>query len=182
VNVLALLGLWMTCTVLGPALVNVAAAARYPLPEGLELTVAQREGYHGGWDRPLGETMAAFYARYPEWASVPLPADRYSNGWYYAMQQRGDDQARPIADRYRAALEAREAWTAGASRFFPPALLQRALARHAGTDLEAYLAYLDSVAAHHETLKRHFLPVIFSDRTVAEVDWQAAPRHHFRDR
>lgn len=181
VNVLALLGLWMIGAVLGPALVNVAGAARYPLPEGLELTVAQREGYHSAWDRPLDETMQAFYARYPEWKPVPLPADRYSNGWYYAMQQRGDDQAQPIADRYRSALEERERWIARASSLLPPALLQRALTRLAGTDLHGYLAYLDSVADYHEQLKRHFFPVIFSERTVADVDWQAAPRHHFRD-
>jgi hypothetical protein len=26
-------------------------------------------------------------------------------------------------------------------------------------------------------LKQHFLPVIFSDQTVADVDWRAAPVH-----
>jgi ABC-2 type transport system permease protein len=181
VNILVLLGIWIGTAVMGPALVNVAAAARYPLPEGLELTVAQREGYHSAWDRPLPETMAAFYERYPEWASVPLPADRYSNGWYYAMQQRGDDLAEPIARRYRASLINRERLAARASSLFPPVVLQRALTRLAGTDLQSYLGYLDSVAAHHEQLKRHFLPVIFSDRTVHDVDWNAAPRHRYRD-
>ncbi len=182
VNALLLLGLWMTLTIVGPALTNAAAAARFPVPEGLELTIAQREGYHSGWDRPLDETMQAFYARYPQWASVPIPADRYSNGWYYAMQQRGDDLAAPIARRYRAALEAREQWTAGWVSLFPPAVLQRALSRVAGTDLQSYLAYLDSVSAYHESLKEHFFPIVFGNQTVADVDWSAVPRHSFRDR
>jgi ABC-2 type transport system permease protein len=60
-------------------------------------------------------------------------------------------------------------------------LLQRALAASAGTDLDAYLRYLDSVADYHEALKRHFFPIVFSDKTVAEVDWSAAPKHRHRD-
>ena len=181
VNVLVLLGIWIVCTVLGPALVNVAAAARFPLPEALELTVLARQGYHSSWDRPLAKTMAPFYQRYPEWRHVTLPTDRYSNGWYYAMQQRGDDLAQPAAERYRRSLEARELWVATWSRLFPPAALERLLTGVAHTDLAAYLAYLDSVAAHHERLKQHFFPVIFSEWSMAEVDFTAAPRHHYRD-
>lgn len=43
------------------------------------------------------------------------------------------------------------------------------------------LRYLDAVAAYHETLKRHFFPVIFCERTIADVDWTQTPRHHHRD-
>lgn len=181
VNVLALLAVWVLWTALGPALVNVAAAARFPLPEALELTVLQRQGYHGAWDEPLPEVMQAFYQRYPEWRNVPVPTDRYSNAWYYAMQQRGDDAAADAAARYRASLEARDRWVHRASWWCPPAALQRALSRVARTDLAAGLAYLDSVAAYHEALKRHFFPVIFGNHSIAEVDWTAVPRHHHRD-
>ncbi|MFN7976555.1 MAG: ABC transporter permease subunit [Vicinamibacterales bacterium] len=71
VNALALLGLWLAWVVVGPTLVATAASARFPAPETLELTVQQRQGYHGAWDRPVAETMAAFYRRYPEWAATP---------------------------------------------------------------------------------------------------------------
>lgn len=181
-NILALLGVWIVATVLGPALITVAAAARFPLQEAMELTVLQRQGYHSAWDEPLTNTMAAFYRRYPEWQSVPIPADRYSNGWYYAMQQRGDDAARDAAERYRRSLVQRDGWIGGISWWLPPAALQRALSRTAGTDLDAYLRYLDSVADYHESLKRHFFPVVFSEMTVADVDWTAAPRHRHADR
>jgi ABC-2 type transport system permease protein len=180
-NVLVLLGVWVAWTALGPALLNVAAAATFPLPEALELTVLQRQGTHGAWDEPLDTVMDAFYREYPEWQSVPVPRDRYSNAWYYAMQQRGDAAASDAARRYRQALEARDAWLARASWLCPPAALHRVLTRVSGTDLAGYLAYLDSVARYHEALKRHFLPVIFSDQTVADVDWTAVPRHHHRD-
>ena len=42
-----------------------------------------------------------FYRSYPQYASYPIPDDRYSNGWYYAMNQMGegtvgDDRAHAI--------------------------------------------------------------------------------------
>lgn len=181
VNVLVLLGCWVVGTALGPALLNVVAAARHPLPEALELTVQQRQGYHGAWDEPLPEVMEAFYRRYPEWRTVEIPRDRYSNGWYYAMQQRGDDAARDAAARYRAALEGRDRWVASMSWLFPPAAFQRALASVARTDLAGHLAYLDSVAEYHERLKRHFFPVVFRETPVADVNWGAVPAHRHVD-
>ena len=181
VNALVLLGVWVLLVVVGPALVVVAGAARHPTPEALELTVAQRQGYHASWDRSVPETMAPFVARYPEWASVPVPTDRYSTAWYYAMQQRGDDQAAPAATAYRAALVARQEWVEGWLRLFPPASMQVALDRLARTDLPGHLAYLDSVASFHEALKRRFLPVMFREPTIAEVNWLDVPRHDYRD-
>jgi hypothetical protein len=37
------------------------------------------------------------------------------------------------------------------------------------------------VAAYHETLKRHFFPVIFSEAPLADVDWTTTPVHRYRD-
>ncbi len=181
VNALVLLGVWVLLVVVGPALAVMAGAARHPTPEALELTVAQRQGYHASWDRPVPETMAPFVARYPQWASAPVPTDRYSTAWYYAMQQRGDDEATPAAAAYRDALVARQAWVARWLRLFPPADVQRAIDRMARTDLPAHLAYLDSVASFHEGLTRHFLPVMFREPTIGEVDWRHLPRHDHVD-
>jgi ABC-2 type transport system permease protein len=93
------------------------------------------------------------------------------------MQQRGDDTAEQAARRYRHGLEAKDQWLARLSWLCPPAAFHRLLTRVARTDLAGHLAYVDSVAEYHERLKQHFLPVIFSDQTVADVDWRAAPVH-----
>jgi len=176
-NVVALLGVWVLWAIVGPALLSVGASVRYPAPEALELTVQQRQGYHAGWDAPLTETMASFYRSYPEWRDVPVPTDRYSNGWYYAMQQRGDDQARKASEAYRAALTGRHEWTRRAAVLLPPALLQSALTGVAQTDIESHLAYQQSVRDFHEALKRYFLPAIFLNHTIDDVDWASAPVH-----
>jgi len=181
ISLVTLLGVWIVTAILGPALVNVVAGLRYPLPDALELTVRQRQGYHEAWDRPLAETMKRFYQRYPEWRDVPVAEDRYSNAWYYAMQQRGDDLAAPAAAEYREMQTRKLEWTGRALLLFPPALLQSALNAIARTDLESHFAYLDSVGAYHEALKRHFFATIFTDASVGQVQWHTAPRHVFRD-
>lgn len=181
VNAIVLLGLWVLWVVVGPALVTTAGAARFPTPEALELTVQQRHGYHGSWDRPVEETMAAFSERYPQWKGVSVPTDRYTNAWYYAMQQRGDDAAAASATGYFDTLRARHGWVGGWWPLMPPALVQAALDRTARTDLPAHLSYLESVAAYHERIKQHFFPIVFSDAPMSAVNWQAAPRHDHRD-
>lgn len=179
-SLVALLAVWVIWGVLGPAFVNMAVSARHPLPAALELTVRQRQGYHAAWDAPLGETMARFHARYPEWTDVPVPEGVYSNAWYYAMQQRGDDDAAPAVDAYFRTLEARRQMAARAFTFIPPASLQLALNALARTDLESHVDYLRSVAEYHERLKRHFFPVVFDNTPVGEVDFASAPRHEYR--
>jgi hypothetical protein len=47
--------------------------------------------------------------------------------------------------------------------------------------LAGYLRYLDSVSEYHEALKQHFLPIVFGNATIREVDWALAPRHRHRD-
>ena len=75
----------------------------------------------------------------------------------------------------------RQVWVGRWLRLFPPADVQRAIDRLARTDLPGHLAYLDSVASFHEALKRHFLPVMFREPTIAEVNWRNLPRHDHRD-
>jgi ABC-2 type transport system permease protein len=179
-NAMALVGLWVVWGVLGPAAINVLVAARHPLPDALELTVQQRQGYHAAWDAPLPETMARFYERYPAWADVPVPEGVYSNAWYYAMQQRGDDAAAPAVAAYFETLDARRRLASRAFAFVPPASFQLALNSLARTDLESHVAYLRSVADFHERLKHHFFPVVFHDTPLAQVDFSRAPQHDFR--
>lgn len=181
VNALVLVGAWLLLALVGPGLATTIVSARHPLPQALELTLRQRQGYHAAWDRPLTQTMAAFYRHYPAFADAPVPTTTYSNAWYYAMQQAGDDAAAPAAQAYVEALERRRLASRRLARVFPPAVFQLAMNQVARTDLDSHLGYLQSVATYHEDLKRHFLPAIFDQRPVEAVDWSALPRHSYRD-
>jgi ABC-2 type transport system permease protein len=147
----------------------------------MEVTVLQRQGYHASWDRPREETMQRFLRRYPEWSSASVPGDRFSWGWYYAMNQIGDDDAEGAANRYWGTLREREERVHQIAALLPPLSAQLHFSRLAGTDLVSHLEYLQSVRRYHEELKRFFYPVIFREGMVSEVDWSRAPVHRFSE-
>jgi ABC-2 type transport system permease protein len=84
-NALTLLGVWIFLVLLAPALLSSVVSTAFPVSESMETTVEQREGYHEKWDKPKSETMERFYQKYPEYLGFPVPEDRFSWGWYYAM-------------------------------------------------------------------------------------------------
>jgi ABC-2 type transport system permease protein len=174
-NAMILAGLWVLAVSAGPALLNLVNGVLHPMPQALELTVLQREGYHASWDRPVQETMVRYYEDYPHLAEAEVPGEGFSWAWYYAMNHRGDQEARESALAYREGLRAREGWARRWSALFPPVAAQLALDRIAGTDLSAHLRYHEAVRGHHEVLKAHFQPMIFSAAPLSAVDWGKVP-------
>ncbi|MDE0393928.1 MAG: DUF3526 domain-containing protein [Gammaproteobacteria bacterium] len=174
-NAMTLVGSWVALTLLVPAALSLANAILHPVPEALELTVRQRQGYHEAWDLPAGETMQAFFEDYPEWSARTVPEDAFSWAWYYAMNHRGDQAARDASRAYRDVLRERERWARKWSLFVPPLAAQLALDRLAATDLGAQLAYQDAVRRHHERLKTHFYPLFFDAAPIDAVDWDRVP-------
>lgn len=180
-NALAMLTVWLWLAILVPVASNLAILSALPSSDGFEAALRQREGYHTKWDRPHAETMRAFYSRYPEYAHRRVPEDSFSWAWYYAMQQQGDEESAQAADRFREVQRHRETWSRRLAWLAPPALMESALTRLAGTGLDAHAAYLDSVRSYHERIRRHFYPMLFRDPPLPPVEWRAVPRHRFRD-
>lgn len=179
-NAVTLAGAWIGWCVLLPALVNVALVTASPARDGVELTLAQRQEVNAAWDRPKRATLDPFFARRPEWASTPVPEDRFSWPWYYAMHEAGDAHVARDIERYHAALARREQWTARAALALPPLALQLVLDRMAGTDMASELAFRDSIAAYHEQLKQTFYPLVFNSKGLSAFDLDAVPRHRFQ--
>lgn len=179
-NALTLIGGWIFLVLLAPSLLASVAAIAYPVSEAMETAVEQREGYHEKWDRPKRETMEKFYARYPQFREFPIPEDKFSWGWYYAMQQMGDEDSADATARYREKLERRNRFTERAAQFLPTVAAQLRFNEIAETDIENHLGYLDSVRDFHETIRAHFYPHIFRGSKVAAVDWHNVPRYFYR--
>lgn len=66
-NAAILSATWLVLTLILPTLALLVINDRHPVRQGIELTLAQREEVHAGWDRPKAATMAAFVRLYPEW-------------------------------------------------------------------------------------------------------------------
>ena len=174
-NALALLGIWIFLTILAPAVANIVLSTALPVPEALKTTVEQREGYHEKWDRPKTETMTRFYERYPEYSQFSIPPDKFSWGWYYAMNEMGDEDAAASSNELLEKLRRRELWSRRVALFLPSVNAQLQLNRVAATDLESHIAYLEWVRKFHEQIRRYFYPYIFRESEIAAVPWQNLP-------
>ncbi|WP_140466651.1 ABC transporter permease [Hymenobacter nivis] len=178
-NAVVLLGAWLLLLVLVPGLLNVYVAAARPVPQGLALTVQQREAIHGGWDRPKSETMARFYAAYPQWRDTAAIRERFAWRWYYAFQYLGDQSAAPLAGAYAGGLRQRHALGAGLGWLSPAVALQTSLHALAGTDLPAHLAFQHSATRYHDALRAFYYPFLFRQVPFTHADYARLPRHTF---
>lgn len=178
-NAMTLIGIWVLWTVMLPALLNLFVAAYFPVPQGVEMTLRQREAVNAGWDIPKEETFEKFFRKYPEWSETAPVTERFAWKWYYAMHQVGDDSVEMLSDAYLRQLKQRQAWADRLSALAPPAWVQMRLNRMAGTDLSNHLAYLESIKIFHEELKRFFYPLIFNERDFNPEDDAKLPAHRF---
>ena len=174
-NAMILVGAWVALTFLAPAVLSLTNALLHPVPEALELTVRQRQGYHEAWDLPKAETMESFFQDYPQWKDWTPPHDEFTWAWYYAMNHRGDQAARDASRAYRDVLAQRDQWARRWSLLVPPLATQIALDRLSSTDLGSQLAYQEAVRSYHERLKAHFQPIVFAATPISDVDWGRAP-------
>ncbi len=178
-NALSLLGVWIFLTILAPALINLVISTALPVSESFEVTVKQREGYHQKWDKSKAETMQKFYEIYPEYKNFPIPEDKFSWGWYYAINFMGDVESANSTANYIEKLNLRNSWTNRMALFFPTIQAQLSFNNLAKNDLQNHLEYLDSVRNYHKSIREFFYPNIFRNSKVKEISWKNIPRHEF---
>lgn len=175
-NAAALASAWLAITLVLPGLALLAINSAIPVQQGIELTLAQREAVHAGWDKPKDATMQAFLRDYPEWKDKAAFAGGFHWKWYYAFQYLGDRAVDRKVAAYRAGLDARDAWTRRTGMFLPSVGVQVAIHRLARTDLAAQIAYQDRIRAFHAALRRFYYPYIFHDLPFRAADFAKAPR------
>lgn len=178
-NAMALIGAWIAACVLVPGLAQVTTLALQPHSAGIELTLEQRMNMNARWDQPKALTMAPFFERRPEWSGTPVPQERFSWPWYYAMHELGDQHVWPQVAEYQAALEQRASWTERLALVLPPLALELLLQKLAGTDLRTALERRTSIVRHHERLKLAVYPWIYGGQGLSAFRLEALPRHHF---
>lgn len=176
-NATTLVCIWIFLAILFPGIANIAVNNAIPVPEAAETAVRQREGYHEKWDLPKGPTMEKFYAVYPQYRKYAIPDDKYSPGWYYAMQFSGDLESAHSAEMLFGKLGKRQSLTEAIGAFNPVITAQQALNKIANTDLASQVRYLESVKAHHRQVREYFYPFIFENVPTPSIDWSGYPAY-----
>lgn len=173
----ALVSCWIVLTLLIPAAANAVISRAIPVARSVDLTLAQREAVHHAWDIPKDKIFGPFFVKRPEWKNTPPVTGRFHWKWYYAMHEMGDDSVAPQLAEYRDSLAARQAWTSTLGWVSPSAAAQTLIHRMADTDLEAHLAYQESITAFHERLKTFYYPYMFEERPFDRQDFAALPTY-----
>lgn len=179
VNAVALLGTWLVLVVLVPSLLSLGVAAARPLPQGIELTIKQREEIHGGWDRPKAETMNRFFALYPQFRDTATIRERFVWRWYYAFQHLGDLAVAPQAAAYATGLQERHNLAESLNLLSPAINAQTSLNALAGSDLPTHLAFQRSATRYHDSLRAFYYPFLFRKVAFTHADYGQEPRHSF---
>jgi ABC-2 type transport system permease protein len=175
-NAAALAASWLVLTLILPALAHLAINNAIPVGQGVELTLAQREAVHDGWDKPKAESMQAFFKEYPEWKDTAPIQGGFHWKWYYAFQHVGDLAVTDKATAYRRGLQSRDRWAQGVGFLLPAVGIQTLIHRIAQTDLTAQLAYQDRIRAFHAQLREFYYPYVFNEMPFREEDFSNAPK------
>lgn len=169
------IAVWVASVAFFPAVLNVAVSASFPVDEGFDLTLEQRQNSHGAWDKPRAETMEAFFETNPQWSDTQPVEGRFAWRWYYAMHEVADESVADEARAYRENLLERQRWQARFAWLAPSAYAQMALDNRASSDLDAHLAYLEEVRVYHQELRDHFYPLVFAEAEIEPADYAAFP-------
>lgn len=161
VLLMTLIGAWLTLAVVLPTGARLSIDRLLPIPSGADILLLQRETVNDAWDLPKQTTMQAFFTRQPQWADYKAVSSSFEWPWYYAFQQVGDQTAEPLALAYREGRLQRERMATWIALLSPPSLLERLLQGLAGTDMQAAIAYEDSVRAFHAELRGFYYPKLF---------------------
>ncbi|GAA4358863.1 DUF3526 domain-containing protein [Hymenobacter saemangeumensis] len=178
-NAVTLLGVWLLLVVLVPSLLNLWVAAARPVPQGIELTIKQREEIHAGWDRPKQQTMQRFFALHPEWRDTSTIRERFAWRWYYAFQHLGDVAVAPQAAAYAQGLQQRYQLVEQLNLLSPAISVQSSLNALAATDLPTHLKFQRSAVAYHDTLRAFYYPYLFRKAAFHHADYAKEPMHRF---
>jgi ABC-2 type transport system permease protein len=176
-NATTLVCTWIFLAILFPGLANIAINNLIPVPEAAETAIRQREGYHAKWDQPKKPTMEKFYAVYPQYRKYPVPDDKYSPGWYYAMQFSGDLESAHSSEMLFDKLSQRQTLSESIAGFNPVIAAQQLMNKIANTDLTSHIRYLQSVKAHHRQIREYFYPFIFEGTPTESIDWAGYPAY-----
>ncbi|MEM7687663.1 MAG: DUF3526 domain-containing protein [Pseudomonadota bacterium] len=173
----SLIGVWLALAIVMPAVSKAAIEASYPVPDGGEILLVQREAVNDAWDLPKEDTMKPFVAEHPELKDYAAIDGPWAWKWYYAFQQVGDQKVRPLARQYREARLERDRQAGLIALASPTSFVERAFESLAQTDTSSMIAYEDEVRRFHAELRAFHYPLMFPEKPYDEDLLADLPRY-----
>jgi ABC-2 type transport system permease protein len=182
-NALTLVIFWMAMNFIIPMTGNMIIQKMYPVKEGLQAQIEQREGYHNKWDEAKTPTMQRFHKIYPQFSQYNVDENSgYSYTWYYAMQHLGDVESAESSKQYHSKMKKRNEVATYLGYLLPNIHTQISQSLLAKTGMENQLNYAEGLKKFHEDQRLYFYPYIFSKQNGNVIDWTKQTVKTFADK
>ncbi|KQT34363.1 DUF3526 domain-containing protein [Methylophilus sp. Leaf414] len=174
-NAMLLASIWVMLCVVLPNLSQLWLHHHYPLQDGSQIALQHRQWVHGAWDLPKEDTLAPFYALYPQWKDSPPVTDRFHWKWYYAFQHMADVKLESQVSAREQALNQRDQATGLLARFLPTVWVQRNLEDIAQSDVPDLLAQRQRITTFHTELRLYLYPHLFEEKPFTTDAYMRLP-------
>ncbi|MFN3324273.1 MAG: ABC transporter permease [Bryobacteraceae bacterium] len=180
-NAIALAGLWLGFVLLIPTLLNVAAAALYPVPSRVEMIQAVRSATKEATERG-SLILARYYEEHPELASASEQRGRPDfASTSYAVQEEVERLIRPLTSQFDEQIR-RQQTMIDRLRYFSPAILaQEAFNDLAGSGQARYRHFQALVDEFIDTWRSYFFPRVFQRKLMTSGEIEGLPAFDFRE-
>jgi len=180
-NAVMLAACWLSFAVVIPAIVNLAAAAYYPVPSRVEFVNARRVETTEATARG-SQLLAKFVEDHPELA----PPNAFLDTADFGMLRMARDEEvarklKPVLDRFNEQIARQHAFV-NRLRYLSPALVtQEMLYDVAGAGGARYRQFLAQVDAHYLAWKGFFAPRVFHKVAITPADFDRFPRFKYQE-
>ena len=176
-NAVALFAVWLSLSIIVPAVFGLIAAKSYPVESRLELIAEIRDERNRAAGR-TNEVLTEFYQEHPELRpSEPIEND-YMPG-FYAGQIAREKKFRPVLLSYEEQLARQNAFVGRVRVLSPSMAMTSVLNDVAGTSLSRYQGFVAQVYSFHSEWQDFFLPRMFKGERLAVNDYEVFPKFEF---
>ena len=176
-NALALLGCWLVFVVLIPAMCNLVATVRYPMPSRVTLIQAARDASNDASARG-SQLLGLYYQDHPELMQVQLPGADFG-ARTIAVQAEVDRAVRPLLWQFDRQLDRQQALVDRWQVLSPTLIAHEAFSDIAGTGIHRYRSFSRQVDALVDRLRAYFTPLIVNGAVFTSADLERVPGFAF---
>lgn len=176
-NAVSLFAVWLSLSIIMPAVFGLIAAKIYPVESRLELIAEIRDERNRAAGR-TNERLAEFYQEHPELRpSEPIKND-YMPG-FYAAQIAREKKFLPVLLSYDEQLARQNALVERFRVLSPSMAMASVLNDVAGTSLSRYQRFVAQVYRFHSEWQAFFLPKMFRGERLSVEDYDTFPEFEF---
>lgn len=178
-NAAILSGIWLLLLITFPAILNIIARKKYPMPSRLELIAETREASDSARNN-MNLMLSGFMEDHPE--LVPEGSKINPNDFAVVSLRSGlavEEAIRPLEQEFSIKKAEQEALLKQFGILSPGIRLQIILNNIAGTGEERYNAFRASMEEEHDKFRAYFAKKILAGEPMQKEDYQQIPQPVF---